>query len=129
MKRLSIAGLAGAALLIAAPAFAANVATEITTAHTHAIFASKASSITAVHMHMHHALNCLVGPKGEGYDASQMDPCKGSGNGAIPDEMDAAKKSRLETAKTDLVNGIAATNMATAKSAATSAAETLASIK
>lgn len=128
MKRLSIACVAGAALLMAAPAFA-GVATEITTAHTHAIFASKASSIKAVHMHMHHALNCLVGPKGAGFDASQMDPCKGSGNGAIPDEMNAAKKAKLETAKTTLMKGLTQNNLKMAHATATSAAMTIASAK
>ena len=85
-------------LFIAATAFAADLGSEITNAQTHAGLAAKAADINGVHMHMHHALNCLVGPGGDGFDAKQMNPCAQSGNGAIPDEMDAAKKAKLTTA-------------------------------
>jgi hypothetical protein len=130
MKFFSVAGLAGACLLIAAPAFAAvAVSAEIAQAHSHATFAAKAGTIDAVHMHMHHSLNCLVGPKGDGFDASQMNPCANAGNGAITDETDAAKKAKLESAKADLMKGLAETDLKTAQATANSAAMTIASVQ
>jgi hypothetical protein len=127
MKLPIFACLTGASLLIAAPAFAVALGAEIANAHTHAALAAKAGTIDGVHMHMHHSLNCLVGPNGEGFDASQMNPCAKAGNGAIPDETDAAKKAKLESAKAELTKGLADTDLKTAQAAATSAAMTIAS--
>src|SRR5579863_7879581 len=107
IRLATFAVLAGAPLLFAATAFAADLGSEINNAQTHAGLAAQAADINGVHTHMHHALNCLVGPKGDGFDAKQMNPCAQSGNGAIPDEMDAAKKAKLTTAKGQLQNGIA----------------------
>lgn len=129
MKSVSIACLAGASLLISATAFAADLGSEINNAGAHAGLAAQAANIDGVHMHMHHALNCLVGPSGEGFDAKQMNPCAQSGNGAIPDSTDAAKKAKLETAKTQLMQGIAATDLKAAQAAATSAQASIASAK
>jgi len=80
-------------------------------------------------MHLHHALNCVVGPAGDGFDAKQMNPCAQSGNGALTDETDAAKKAKLMTAKTQLQNGIAATDLKAAQAAASAAQTTIASAK
>jgi len=128
MKLLSFASLT-ATLMFAGAAYAADLGAEITNAGQHAGLAASAANLDGVHMHMHHALNCLVGPKGDGFDAKQMNPCAQSGNGAIPDEMDAAKKAKLETAKTQLMQGIAATDLKTAQTAATTAQTTIASAK
>ena len=76
MKIISLACLTGASFLIAGAAFAADVGSEITNAQTHAGLAASAANLDGVHMHMHHALNCLVGPKGDGFDSSQMNPCE-----------------------------------------------------
>ncbi len=129
MKTVYIACLAGASLLLSATAFAADLGSEITNAQTHAGLAASAANIDGVHMHMHHALNCLVGPGGDGFDAKQMNPCAQSGNGAIPDEMDAAKKAKLTTAKTQLMQGIAATDLKMAQASATTAQTTIVSAK
>ncbi|MGZ5927867.1 MAG: hypothetical protein ACXWLX_01520 [Rhizomicrobium sp.] len=127
MKAASIACLAGASLFLATTAFAADLGSEITNAQTHAGLAAKAANLDGVHMHLHHALNCVVGPAGEGFDAKQMNPCAQSGNGAIPDSTDAAKKAKLETAKTQLMQGIAATDLKAAQASATAADTTIAS--
>ena len=129
MKAVSIACLAAASLFLSASAFAADLGSEITNAQTHAGLAAKAANLDGVHMHLHHALNCVVGPAGEGFDAKQMNPCAQSGNGAIPDSMDAAKKAKLETAKTQLMQGIAATDLKAAQADATTAETTIASAK
>jgi hypothetical protein len=130
MKLVTFAALAGAPLLFAATAFAAaDLGSEINNAQTHAGLAAAAADINGVHTHMHHALNCLVGPKGDGFDAKQMNPCAQSGNGAIPDEMDAAKKAKLTAAVTDLTKGIGEMDIAAAKSDATAASTAIASAK
>ena len=58
-----------------------------------------------------HALNCLVGPGGNGYDAAPGDPCKGMGNGAVNDVGDARKKALLQKAVDAAQAGIAATDV------------------
>jgi hypothetical protein len=103
----------------------ADAHSEIVTAMTHADLAGKAGDIDGVHMHMHHALNCLVGSAGTGYDAKQMNPCANAGKGAIPDATDAGKKASLEKAAKALSTGIAETDLAKAKADAASAAADL----
>ncbi len=89
-------GFALCAGLVAAPLAAhADAADEVATAAQHAGFSSKATSLTVAHMHLHHTLNCLVGPAGRGFDAKQANPCSSQGNGAIPDTSDAAAKKTL----------------------------------
>lgn len=131
MKKLTL--LAGAAALalspvLAVPAFA-DAAQEVTIAHTHAGLAAKQAAVDGVHTHLHHALNCLVGPGGSGFDAGQANPCAKAGKGAIPDSTDAAQKAKLEQAVTSAKAGIAATDLAAAKADAEKTAATLASAK
>ena len=121
-KILSIAAFCGASILIAGTALAAvSLPAEMSNARTHANNAANAPTIDAVHTHMHHAINCLVGPKGDGYDASQMNPCANAGNGAIPDQTDAAKKAKLESAKAALMKGLGENDLKAAQASATSA--------
>lgn len=117
MKTMMLALAAGLSLI--AVQASADVKSEIVNAETHAGLAAKATAIDGVHMHLHHALNCLVGPSGTGYDAKQMNPCAHSGNGAIPDTTDAAKKKSLQAAADKAASGIAETDMAAAQKAAT----------
>jgi hypothetical protein len=58
---------------------------ELKTATTHAGFAAKYETLTEVSMHLHHTLNCLVGPQDKLFDASAGNPCQGQGNGYLPD--------------------------------------------
>jgi hypothetical protein len=102
---------------------------EIVTAMTHADLASQAADINGVHMHLHHSLNCLVGPKGSGYDAKEMNPCANAGAGAIPDATDKAKKTAMEDAAKSLESGIAESDMAKAKADASAAATKLKSLQ
>lgn len=129
MKTVSIACLAGASLFLATSAFAADLGSEITNAQTHAGLAASAANLDGVHMHLHHALNCVVGPAGDGFDAKQMNPCAQSGNGALTDETDAAKKAKLMTAKGQLQKGIAETDLKAAQADATAAQTMIASAK
>ncbi|TAM15789.1 MAG: hypothetical protein EPN68_17120 [Rhodanobacter sp.] len=64
------------------------------------------------HTHLHHVVNCLVGPDGKGFDAKAGDPCKGMGQGAIVDAKgDAAAEATLHTALSQARQGLKATTL------------------
>lgn len=113
MKKSLIAAAAVTALF-AAQALA-DTSQEVNIAKTHAGFAAKAGTLQAVHMHLHHAVNCLVGPSGAGFDSTNMNPCAKAGNGAIPDSTDASEKAKLQAAVETAQQGIASTDLASAQ--------------
>ena len=100
MIRLSILALLSAAALAATPAFAAGDAgKQISTAIEHSGFASKVKSTDKVHLHLHHVVNCLVGPHGKGFYPAAGNPCQGEGNGALNDLSGQPKvKAELDKA-------------------------------
>ncbi len=109
-------GAALAGLLLApAPLFAAGLPEEISMAWIHIDLAARANDIHVVQYHLHHTLNCLVGPAGQGFDPKSLNPCAELGHGAIPDSTDAAKKARLETAAAAARAGLATADFATAQ--------------
>ena len=116
-------------MLFAATAFAADLGSEINNAAQHAGLAAQAANINGVHQHMHHALNCLVGPQGDGFDAKEMNPCAQSGNGAIPDETNQMNKTKLMTVRDNLSKGIALTDISAAKADASAAQAAIESAK
>jgi hypothetical protein len=111
--------LIGAALaclaLAPAPVLAADLPGEISMAWIHVDLAARANDIHIVQYHLHHTLNCLVGPGGQGFDAKSLNPCADLGHGAIPDSTDAAKKAELESAAVSARAGLAAGDLATAQ--------------
>jgi hypothetical protein len=113
----TILGTVAFVALLSAPALADGPA-AINTAATHAGLASNAGNIDMVHTHLHHVLNCLVGPGGNGFDAAPGNPCAAAG-GAIPQTADAATKTKLETAATQVRGGITNNDVAAAKKVAT----------
>jgi hypothetical protein len=121
--RVTAFGIA-AGLVFAAPAVA-DGASETVTAATHAELAAGAGDLDGVHTHLHHMLNCLVGPGGNGFDAKELNPCAQSGHGAIPDTSDAAKKSSLEAAADKARAGLASNNVKEARGDASGAASLL----
>ena len=90
----------------------------IATAANHAGLAAAAGGIEMVHTHLHHVVNCLVGPGGDGFDAGPGNPCANAGGGAIPQTADAATKAKLAAAATQAKAGIANADMAGAKKTA-----------
>ena len=83
-----------------------------------------------VHMHMHHSLNCLVGPGGDGFDTTNMPiPAPTAATAPIPDAASAAQRAKLQAAVAQLKTGLAATDMAAAQKDATDASATIASAK
>jgi len=121
-KRFAVAAFA---LLLASPAFAADLRSEIVNAGEHAEYAGEATNIDEVRFHLHHALNCLVGPKGEGFDRTQMNPCVNSGNGIIPDETDPKRIAVFQGAAAKAREGLATNDLAAAKADATDAAKAI----
>jgi hypothetical protein len=129
IRDIVLGGAAAVLMTLPLPVFAADAAGEIVTAATHADLASKASDLAGTQMHLHHALNCLVGPGGNGFDPKNLNPCANSGAGAIPDTADATKKLALEAAANAVRAGLAMTDKATAQKDAASAAAALKAIK
>lgn len=113
---------------IASSAFAeaADPAQEAATAATHAGLAAQAAALAQVHMHLHHTVNCLVGPQGQGFDAKEANPCQKLGNGAIPDTSDKGAKAKLTAALAKAEAGLKSDDLAAARKAA---AETQAALK
>ncbi len=128
-KGFGLAALCAGLIALPIAANAADASTEITTAATHAGFAAKSDTIKMVHAHMHHALNCLVGPGGNGFDSAALNPCKNSGNGAIPDSTDAAQKASLEKIANELRSGLADDTLASAQKTAATAETSLKAVK
>ena len=127
MNKGLFAGLAGAVLVFAAGASAApNAASEIKMAASHAALAVKAADVQSVHTHLHHVLNCLVGPSGKGFDVTNANPCAGSGNGAIPDSTYPASKKQLRAAAKYAISGIAETDLGKAQKRAIDVASAIA---
>jgi hypothetical protein len=118
--QLSLAGIIIVAL-IPASALAADSAQEAATGAVHAGLAAQATTIEQVHMHLHHTVNCLVGPKGRGFDAKEANPCQKLGNGAIPDTTDSATKAKLTTALASAEAGLKSEDLSAAKKSATEA--------
>jgi len=115
MKKLLAVGITG--VLASGFAFGAFAQThssqnEVATAHAHALMAASANTVAMGHTHLHHVINCLVGPKGTGFDAAAGAPCKGQGNGAIPDSKgNAALTGKLESALAAAKAGLQTTDL------------------
>ena len=99
---------------------AADAQQAIGIAAQHAGLASDAGNINTVHLHLHHVLNCLVGPGGDGFDAMPGNPCAMAG-GAIPQENNAEMKTKLLNVAASVRAGIGESDMADAKKIATDA--------
>jgi len=129
--RIQAVAFAGVVALLAATTlvYAADSAKEAETAAHHATLASKADNIDIVHKHLHHVVNCLVGPKGEGFDAKEANPCAALGDGAIPDTTDSAVKTTLMDALKTANAGLASDDLSAAQKDASETAATLAKVK
>jgi hypothetical protein len=125
---IAIAALFGG-LLICPMAAYADAAAEITTAAQHAGLAAEAPNLSQARTHLHHAMNCLVGPKDADFDKAVTNPCAQQGQGAFPDESNPDIKAKLQNAMSAAADGIASNDDATAKKNAASAKTMLEAIK
>lgn len=104
-----------------------DAATEASTAHAHALMAQSADSVDTAHMHLHHVINCLVGPDGEAFNSDFANPCKGEGNGAIPDAQgNSALMTKLKDALAAAKAGLQADSLDAVHKHAAAAAAALA---
>jgi hypothetical protein len=101
---------------------AGNPEAEIKTAIAHAGYAGKAEALNGVHLHLHHVLNCMVGPQDKLFDAAAGNPCKGEGNGALSDIKaktgEDAQYYQLSWVAQIAHQGITSSNLQEAKAAA-----------
>jgi hypothetical protein len=119
--------LAAALPLAAAAADSGGAASkQAATASAHAGMALGAADLKTAQLHLHHVVNCLVGPSGQGFDAKAGNPCKGMGQGAIADAKgDTAVEARLHTALSQAESGLAASTLDAAHADAQQAMQTL----
>ena len=102
---------------------AGDPSAELNTAVTHAGFAAKYETMKEDSLHLHHALNCLVGPQDKLFDAAAGNPCQGQGNGYLPDQKAAKGESSNQYyeawwAAQVAAQALASDNMGAAKAAA-----------
>ncbi len=98
---------------------------EAARAAQHAGFAAEAANLGMAHAHLQHAINCLVGPDSEAFDKAQANPCKGLGEGAIPDALDDVARHRYELALERAKAGLVAMDLEDAKRNAAAVARIL----
>jgi hypothetical protein len=126
MKKLIL--LAGIAALAVTPAFA-DLATDLSTAQTHAGMAATQTDIMMAHKHLQHAVNCLEGPSGADYDAAAGNPCGKMSMGAITETTDAAQKAKLTKIASDAKMGVGNSDLMASQMAAKSTADAIAAAK
>ena len=120
--------LIGVLVLLPSAVYAVDLPVELSAAQMTARAGSRnLFKIEDVRQRMQSAINCLVGPKGEGFDAAAPNPCAASGNGLIPDS-DPAKKDAYMEVVAKLKTGIATTDRGAAMQIALDAADTIVSI-
>jgi hypothetical protein len=122
---IGCAAAAFAALLTQPVLAAGDLKAEIATAGQHADMAAGAADLNTAHMHLHHTINCIVGPSGAGYDKTQMNPCANQGGGALVDATSASSKTNLQNAVNEAQAGLASSDLATAKKDAAAASASL----
>jgi hypothetical protein len=129
MNRLLLSSIAAlGAVSFAATALAAggDAAKEAATAVTHAQLAAASQSVAVTDMHLHHVINCLVGPHGHGFDAKAGNPCHGMGDGAVRDSTHQADlHSKALRALAVARHGVAAKDLSAAHEAASKVAQIL----
>jgi len=115
--RTSLATFAVIGLACVSTASLADGPQATATAARHAGLAAAAEDMAGAMRHLHHTLNCLVGPDGAGFDAGAGNPCNEAG-GAIPQTADAMAKSKLEGAATQVRSALGNSDLAAVKQTA-----------
>jgi len=117
-----LGGLAFAGLTALLPASAlADGPQAVGIAAQHAGLAAAAGNMNLARTHLHHVLNCLVGPGGDGFDAAPGNPCANAGGGAIPQTANPEEKTKLLNIAQRVRAGIPDNNLDDLKKVATDA--------
>ena len=117
-KTRTLALCVSLAFVVATPAVAADAVKEQTAAAFHAGLAAGAKDIKTVRMHLHHVINCLVGPAGTGFDGNEMNPCKDLGSGLVTDTPPGSVHQQFENALTRAQAGLKIEELAAAQKVA-----------
>ena len=106
---MSLVGMLMIQPITAYAASATSVSSEIAAAAIHAGLSAESTTLQVANMHLHHTLNCLVGPSGTGFNSSYFNPCAHLGHGAIPDSGNSRETLKLrhiaEQVRTALKDG------------------------
>ena len=111
-------------LVSLSPAALADAPQALATAARHAGMAAAADDIAGARRHLHHALNCLVGPNGEGFDEAAGTPCSDAG-GAIPQTTAAQIRDSLQQVAMNVRDALENGDLAGIRNVALSTQETL----
>lgn len=140
-RSFKLAYLAWLLVPVATVAVAATVPTSATTARQgvsnakiHASVAARIDTLSGVHLHLHHVLNCLVGPHGKLYSAKaealSAYHCDQIPDGAADDPHASAKVRKLANAAVhEALAGIHAENVQAGHRDATHVIQTLDAIE
>jgi hypothetical protein len=129
MRFKTISAATAMVLSLGGAALAADLAVEkIATQITARSASRNVQNIADVHQRMQSAINCLVGPKGEGFSSAAPNPCAPSGNGLIPDTPEADKKEKYATVVAKLKVGLATDDRGAAMQLALEAADMIVAI-
>ena len=116
----------------------ASIGEELTIAQTHALLAFRGGGrgergIATAKTHIHHVINCLVGPGGDGYDVTPplMDPCAAdkTNKGALNDATSPAQKQKVQAAIDLAKANLAITDNARMQEQATALADAIGAAK
>jgi hypothetical protein len=84
---------------------------ELDTAIYHAKASVDSGSADTMKAHLHHAINCIEGAQGKNFDSSELNPCKGQGNGIIPDLKAAGSPGANALQHAQEADGIAVSSL------------------
>ena len=118
---IGVLAVLGAGLVSTSVKADADSTKEVTTAAKHAGLAAQATDLKGTQTHLHHVINCLVGPKGQGFDDKEANPCKDQGNGATSDTIDEVRRTALMQALAKANEGLRQTDLAAAHKSASEA--------
>ncbi|WP_147305059.1 hypothetical protein [Alkalilimnicola ehrlichii] len=107
----------GCALPLLSAAEQDPVRQQLQTALLHAEFAADGEKAPAIHYHLHHVINCLVGPRGDAFREEVGNPCEGQGRGLVHDLRGSAGRDEVDLALTAALHGLNAEQVEAARAA------------
>jgi len=123
----SLLGGIASSQMIEAPG--GNLAAQLATAVTHAGFSASAETVEMATTHLGHALNCIVGAGGEGFNADWGNPCGSQGAGILNELASHPQAADLlalvESARALAAQGVTQTSLLAVQSAAAGVAALL----
>lgn len=105
---------------------AGNVGMEMTIAHQRAIMSQGSNTLADAHKYMQQSINCMVGPKGAGFDQSEANPCGDAGGGLLVDlASNEAASEQVKAALASAREGLRSKDLVAVQTRAGEVASTL----